>query len=366
MTDFITEKSNGAPKDNIKEKEVEMNVLKAVWMAEDFGEQAQESAFVTRKSESLSNFGSPTANLSEASSGTSPTVELEKKKVDPLHHRVEILSGQETTERHSSVLAPRTKGRGSIRNETVTMPTNREEIEKLRFSGSLGGTGSPTLIENGTDVMKRSFEVDSDFMIQPSRQEAPPPLNKKSASHGISDAWRAQSESSGLKTSSDEIPIVLKKSKTDGKASLKSFNSKLPSHIAIKNRKTLASRRVADKTPDGVLSPASAADFLTLEKRAQPDVLKSPGISLRTRDSVKRTRFEEKIKEASRVSPSKALLEQLNRHKEIRNMSESDRKVIENIFLLRMAARHLLRLSLLTENPKVITNMFRALKKRMT
>eukprot|EP00977_Amphora_coffeiformis_P021667 scaffold9695_cov181-Amphora_coffeaeformis.AAC.2 len=296
LTDFVSEKCIRAQKDNNEKKEVEMDVLKAVWMAEDFGKRAQEPAFVTQKVASPPNFEVLIAEL-EASKGTSATAELRRKVIYPLHHEEDSSSGHYGT------------------------PENKPSI----------------------------------------------------ASRGISAAWRAQSKSSGLvtnaspetKTRGDEIPVVLKKRNTDGKVLLKSPNPKVPSHIANERREAPATHRVDDKSLEGVLNPTSPADFLTLEKRAQSDLPKSAAIALRTRDSVRKIRFEEKLKEESRVSPSKALLEQLYRHKEIRSLSESDRKVVENIFLLRMAVRHLLRLSLLTENPKVITSMFRALKKKL-
>mmetsp|Transcript_2197 Transcript_2197/g.4811 ORF Transcript_2197/g.4811 Transcript_2197/m.4811 type:complete len:415 (-) Transcript_2197:155-1399(-) len=374
LTDFVSEKCIRAQKDNNEKKEVEMDVLKAVWMAEDFGKRAQEPAFVTQKVASPPNFEVLIAEL-EASKGTSATAELRRKVIYPLHHEEDSSSGHYgTPENKPSMLSQGTNGRDSIRKETAATATKREDLEKLRFSGSAGQTKTSTLMQGENySTMKQKFQANAQSRTETSPKEASPSSKEKSASRGISAAWRAQSKSSGLvtnaspetKTRGDEIPVVLKKRNTDGKVLLKSPNPKVPSHIANERREAPATHRVDDKSLEGVLNPTSPADFLTLEKRAQSDLPKSAAIALRTRDSVRKIRFEEKLKEESRVSPSKALLEQLYRHKEIRSLSESDRKVVENIFLLRMAVRHLLRLSLLTENPKVITSMFRALKKKL-
>ena len=81
-----------------------------------------------------------------------------------------------------------------------------------------------------------------------------------------------------------------------------------------------------------------------------------------TSDHARRHRFEDKLAEESRVSPSPAILERLRRHKAIRHLSESDRQAVENVFLLRMAARHLIRLVLLTNNLPVVKALFQSLR----
>ena len=121
------------------------------------------------------------------------------------------------------------------------------------------------------------------------------------------------------------------------------------------------SRSSAAYRPNG-----SALEFLTAEKRAQQSSIKEGGITLQTRDSIRRKRFEGKLppeKEEGRVTPSKAILERLNRHHVIRNLSDADREVVEKFFLLRLAAQHLLRLSLLTNNPNVIKRLFKGFRK---
>ena len=86
-------------------------------------------------------------------------------------------------------------------------------------------------------------------------------------------------------------------------------------------------------------------------------------ISLQTTsDHARRHRFEDKLADESRVSPSPAILERLRRHKAIRHLSESDRQAVENVFLLRMAARHLIRLVLLTNNLPVVKALFQSLR----
>jgi hypothetical protein len=136
-------------------------------------------------------------------------------------------------------------------------------------------------------------------------------------------------------------------------------NKRLSEESAYKAKDT--ETMIQSKTP-------KHPSFLTEEKLVQLAATNKTGeVALqKTRNhSTRRHRFEGKLaSEEPRVTPSPSILERLRRHKTIRSLSESDRKSFENVFLLRMAAHHLIRLFLLTNDPVLVKGLYQGLLER--
>jgi hypothetical protein len=140
-------------------------------------------------------------------------------------------------------------------------------------------------------------------------------------------------------------------------------NSHIPDSTKITTNVTSSNAKV---TEIGMQSKKGKhPSFLTEEKLLQLAATNKTGeIALqKTRNASRRHRFEDKLvtSENPRVTPSPSILERLRRHKAIRSLSESDRRSFETIFLLRMAAQHLIRLFLLTNDPVLVKRLYQGL-----
>lgn len=120
-------------------------------------------------------------------------------------------------------------------------------------------------------------------------------------------------------------------------------------------KRNLPDKPQPQKKLKGVLE---AAKEVTESREASS---KRSQISLVTSDGVRRTRFEGKLQEDSHDAPSKTVLDQLHRRRGVRDLNGADLTAPQKAVLLRMAAQHLLRLSLHTENKNVVKRMFNSL-----
>lgn len=166
--------------------------------------------------------------------------------------------------------------------------------------------------------------------------------------HGQTVDQVATAQNSMLKNSRREAPHVLKKDK-HGPETPKGDQL---SYDLLKERRSRSA--AVDEGKNSIHGGSS------LGKAAS-----EAGIALLNSENFRKSRFEGKLQEDTHDAPSKTLLEQLHRHRNFRNLKGSEMNAEENTFVLRMAARHLLRLTVLTDNPNIVKRMFNALFRRM-